>query len=98
MSDPERSANPEMKIVVLKTLLAICQFFLIIFATVLASWIGYPGEGDGIGMRSFLFSFPASLLSFLLLKGILTWKKAGVNLLICITLGIILGRINFYTA
>jgi hypothetical protein len=87
-----------MKIVALRTILAISQFVLIISATMLFSWIGHDGEGAALGMRSYLFSLPAALLSILLLRGILTWKKVGVNILICITLGLILGRISFHTA
>ena len=62
-----------------------------------ASWVGAPGEGDGLGMRAYLFSLPAGLFSFLLIRGKLNWKKVGINALICIAVEIILGRINFHT-
>jgi hypothetical protein len=64
----------------------------------ISSWIGYDGDGDGLGFRSYLFSLPICLLSLILLIGPLTWKKAGTNLLICIAASIILGRINYFTA
>ena len=87
-----------MKTVAIKGALFICQFQLVVMVTMLASWVHYVGEGSDLGMRSCLFSFPAGLASFILLKGPLTWRRAGLNLLICVVVGVVLGRINFHTA